>query len=98
MPIDSEMKVFYFATLRDITGKKDEVLNLPAINTLADLISHLCAKYGGGFRHWVCSEDGGFGSLSIFLINGIDSRSLNGMQTSLKDNDEISIFPPIAGG
>lgn len=91
------MEIKYFATLRDITKKTEEYLVNPP-ETLGELISLLCSKYGKGFSKWVSCEDGGFGSLSIFLINGIDYRSLNGLQTSIKGTDVISIFPPIAGG
>lgn len=91
------MEIKYFATLRDITKAKEEYLSV-SIRTLEELIQFLCKKYGKSFAKWVSSEDGGFGSLSIFLINGIDYRSLNGLQTELKDTDIISIFPPLAGG
>jgi sulfur-carrier protein len=91
------MEIKYYATLRDITKKREE--NLPAPkSTLEELIQFLCEKYGKSFAKWVSSEEGGFGSLSIFLINGLDYRSLNGLQTELKDTDIISIFPPLAGG
>lgn len=90
------MEIKYFATLRDVTKKHGEHLNSP--DTLGELICFLCAKYGKDFSKWVSCEDGGFGSLSIFLINGFDYRSLDGLQTRLKEDDVISIFPPIAGG
>lgn len=91
------MNIKYFATLRDITNTKEETIDghLP---TLQDLLGHLCQNYGRSFSKWVSCENGGFGNLSVFLINGIDSRSLDGYQTKLKESDEISIFPPVAGG
>ena len=90
------MEIKYYATLRDITKRKEESWLAPAGN-LEDLICALCEKYGKPFQKWVSFEDG-FGSLSIFLINGQDYRSLNGLQTQLKESDIISIFPPVAGG
>lgn len=91
------MEIKYFATLRDITKKYDEKLSDPA-ETVGELIDYLCIKYGKSFAKWVSTEDGGYGSLSIFLVNGLDCRSLNGLQTKIKESDVISIFPPIAGG
>ncbi len=32
------------------------------------------------------------------MVNGRDIVFLNGLQTSLKDGDEILILPPVAGG
>jgi sulfur-carrier protein len=91
------MEIKYFATLRDITKQKEETWS-SHVDTLAELINILCEKYGKAFKKWVSSEEDGYGSLSIFLINGQDYRSLQGLQTKLKDSDTISIFPPIAGG
>jgi sulfur-carrier protein len=93
----SSMEIKYYATLRDITKRKDEIWSSP-VSTLEELIRLLCEKYGKPFAKWVSREDGGFGSLSIFLVNGLDYRSLNGLQTKLSESDTISIFPPIAGG
>ncbi len=91
------MEIKYFATLRDITKVNSEQWVEP-VETLDELIAALCKKYGKSFEKWVSCEDGGFGSLSIFLVNGLDSRSLQGFQTKLKQSDVVSIFPPIAGG
>jgi MoaD family protein len=91
------MVIKYFATLRDITKKTDEQWNTP-VDTLDELLGHLCRKYGKSFEKWVSSENGSYGSLSIFLVNGQDCRSINGLKTKVKDSDTISIFPPVAGG
>jgi sulfur-carrier protein len=91
------MKINYFATLRDITRLSSERWNAPAA-TLEDLLRALCLKYGAEFRRWVTGEDGCLGGLSILLVNGEDYRSLHGLQTPLQAQDEISIFPPLAGG
>ncbi|MEN6435774.1 MAG: MoaD/ThiS family protein [Anaerolineaceae bacterium] len=91
------MEIKYFATLRDITKKKEEAFPFQG-ETLEELLQSLCKKYGKEFQKWVSCEDGGYGSLSVFLINGQDYRSLNGLKTQLKEGDLISIFPPIAGG
>ncbi len=34
----------------------------------------------------------------IFLVNGRDVRFLGGLDMVLRDGDEVSIFPPVAGG
>jgi molybdopterin converting factor small subunit len=33
-----------------------------------------------------------------WMVNGRDMAFVNGMETVLKDGDEIFIFPPVAGG
>mgnify|MGYP000926051814 CR=1 FL=1 len=87
----------YFATLREVTGKKEETWPEP-VEDLAGLIESLTRKYGSQFAKWVSPGDDGFGSLCIILVNGQDYRSLDGAGTRLNPNDTISFFPPIAGG
>jgi molybdopterin synthase sulfur carrier subunit len=91
------MKIYYFAMLRDITGAHVELWNEPA-QTLGDLLAALCKKYGSQFSQWVSNDPGSHGKLSIFLINGEDYRSRQGLETPLKAEDTIYIFPPMAGG
>ncbi len=91
------MKIQYYATLRDVTKTHQETWSGTEA-TLAELIEALCRKYGRPFQRWVSKEEGGFGSLSIFLVNGQDYRSLDGLQTRLAPEDTVSIFPPLAGG
>jgi MoaD family protein len=91
------MKIFYFAMLRDITRVHEERWTEPA-ETLEELMSALCAKYGSQFSRWVGSEEGSHGKLSIFLINGEDCRSRQGLKTHLQADDTVYIFPPVAGG
>jgi MoaD family protein len=91
------MKIRYFATLRDITRRSEQVWNEPT-ETVQDLLQTLCNIYGPQFRRWVVDESGAFGGLSIVLVNGTDCRELQGMNTQLKSSDVIAIFPPVAGG
>ena len=34
----------------------------------------------------------------VITVNGIHIETMNGLQTSVDDEDQIAIFPPIAGG
>lgn len=68
--------------------------------TLADLIEAIASKYGCKARRYLYSdEDRREIDPSIyFLINGRNSKMLNGLETFLKDGDVIAIIPPIGGG
>ncbi len=90
------MKVLYFATLRQITGKRGEDW-LPPAPTLRVLMTDLVARYGPGFEKWVV-KDGELSGLAILLINGKDARHLQGLDTIIDPDAEIAIFPPLAGG
>ncbi len=91
------MIIRYFATLRDIAHRSEQVWDQPSA-TVHDLLCALCDIYGPEFRRWIVDEHGRFGGLAIVLVNGVDCRSLNGMDTPLKPEDIIAVFPPVAGG
>ena len=43
-------------------------------------------------------NEGGLKDIFIVLVNGRRIDNLEGLDTPLKDGDEVSIFPPVAGG
>jgi MoaD family protein len=90
------MKLEYFATLREVTKKREEDWTLPA-PTLRVLLEAVIARYGNRFACWI-TKDGELGGLAVILVDGRDCRSLQGMDTPLASNSVISIFPPLAGG
>ena len=93
----SKMIIRYFAYLRDITRKTEQHWDAP-VGQLGDLLTCLSQKYGPGFRYWVLEDDGQLSHHSIVLVNGRDARDLEGLNTALKPDDIIAIFPPVAGG
>jgi sulfur-carrier protein len=90
------MKVQYFATLRDVTGKKEEDWQEPEA-TVGDLMRALVARYGHAFERWVV-KDGDLWDLVIVLVNGHDVRNLQRFGTKLTSSDTVVIFPPVGGG
>ncbi|KAA8923140.1 ubiquitin-like small modifier protein 1 [Thermoplasma sp.] len=87
--------VRYYATLRPITKKKEETFN--GIKKVSDLLEKLKAEYGNEFVKQMYDGDNLFKNV-IILINGNNITSLNGLETELKDEDKIDLFPPVAGG
>jgi len=67
---------------------------------LADLLKKIASKYGEEAHNYLYLEgDNQKADPSIYyLINGIDSRMLSGLNTKLKDGDIVAIIPPIGGG
>lgn len=89
------MKVKYFAYIRDYTGSKEIEIN--HCKTLRELLLKLCGKYGKKFENKIFKGE----SLSnevIILVNGRNIVHLQGLDTLLSPEDEISIFPVVAGG
>jgi len=66
--------------------------------TLTDAFSNISEKMGDDFKRRVLNEDGTPRSLINIYINGKNAKFSSGMQTSLKDGDEVYILPAVAGG
>jgi molybdopterin synthase sulfur carrier subunit len=65
--------------------------------TLAALLTDLEAQYPG-FTGRICDDQGELRKFINVYVNDEDVRFLDGKQTAVKDGDEISIVPAIAGG
>ena len=100
------MTVKYFATIRSYTGEPERRLDdVPA--DLRELLATLAQRYGTSFRQAVFANAGASGAelpsaeLSdaiIILVNGRNVLYLQGLDTPLEADDEVSIFPLVAGG
>ncbi|MBA1335649.1 MAG: hypothetical protein HPY66_1275 [Firmicutes bacterium] len=90
------MKIKFFAYIRDYTGSKEIEYNRCA--TVQELLDELCIKYGIKFRKLIFTDDHQLSDEIIILVNGRSIVHLNFLNTPLKQDDEISIFPVVAGG
>ncbi len=91
MPI----KVRIPTPLQKLTAGSGEVQVQAA--SIKDLIAQLEKNYPG-MKDRICDETGKVRRFVNVYLNEEDIRFLNQEQTSLKDGDEISIVPAIAGG
>jgi len=66
--------------------------------TLAEAFSNISEKMGDDFKRRVLNDDGTPRSLINIYINGKNAKFSEGMETTLKDSDEIYILPAVAGG
>lgn len=91
------MKVKYFAYIRDYTKCKECIEEYKP--TVKELLHSLSNKYGEKFRNEALSPDGNnLGERIIILVNGRHVAHLKGIDTELKENDEVQVFPVVAGG
>ncbi len=96
------MTVKYFATIRSYTGETARRID-GAPTDLRELLTQLAQRYGAPFRRAVFADgtDGADESLHdqiIILVNGRNVRHLQRLDTPLAPDDEVSIFPMVAGG
>ena len=81
--------------LQRITSGKGEV---PCDGTtISELLADLERKHPG-VKERICDEQGKLRRFVNVFVNEEDIRFLQGDQTPVKDGDEVSIIPAIAGG
>ena len=90
------MTIKYFATIRTYTGENERRLD-DAPGDLRELLTALAGRYGTSFRRAVFAGDELNGEI-IILVNGRNVLYLQRLDTPLEANDEVSIFPMVAGG
>ena len=69
-----------------------------AASTLLEAFAKISEQLGDDFKRRVLNPDGSPRSLINIYINGKNMRFSGGMETSLKDGDEIYVLPAVAGG
>ncbi|PJA78293.1 MAG: molybdopterin synthase sulfur carrier subunit [Nitrospirae bacterium CG_4_9_14_3_um_filter_51_5] len=89
------IKVRIPTPLRPMTGGKSEV-ELTG-NTVSEIIENLGSAHPG-IKERVYDEQGEVRRFINIYVNEEDIRFLTGKDTPLKDGDEVSIIPAIAGG
>ncbi len=93
-----EIKLRYYAMVRDAAGKRAETLSLPEGATVMDLIDRLIALYGEPLRGYLYDDEGRLLDYLMFSVDEQDIRSLDGYETVLRDGDRVLVMPPIGGG
>ncbi len=79
------VRLLYFAVLRDITGKSDAVVSLSEGTRAADVWQTLRAEY---------PQLAGYRQPPMIAVN----ESYAAPETVLREGDELAFIPPVAGG
>ena len=89
------VKVRIPTPLRKLTNGSDEVTASGA--NVAEIIEDLERNYPG-LKERICEDNGKLRRFVNIYLNDEDIRFKNNLETELKENDELSIIPAIAGG
>ena len=89
------IKVRIPTPLRPLTKNQGEVESNGT--SVTDMIENLEATYPG-IKGRLCDDQGELRRFVNIYVNEEDVRFLKGKETPLKDGDEVSIVPAIAGG
>lgn len=81
-----KVAVLYFAAVRDLVGRDEETLELPAgVGTIADLAGHLAALHA--------PLEGRLG-----YVRFARNEEFAHPSDPIADGDTIALIPPVAGG
>lgn len=93
---DPGVTVRLFAGLRYLFGQKESRVAIGQASDMGQLLEVLCTTPEQ--RRGLLDESGGIKEGFLVLLNGHNIAFLGGAGATLRDGDEVAIFPPIAGG
>ncbi len=91
------VKIRFFTLLRLYLGIRETDIDIGHNAKLKDVLDKCEHVIGRTFMHKLL-DSGSLMSSSIVLVNGKNVHHLQGLDTIIKDGDEISLFPPGGGG
>jgi molybdopterin synthase sulfur carrier subunit len=89
-----QIELRFFANFREAVGQKTVQREYEGGLQAGDVLRQL----SGEFTEMDLFEDGELREYLTILRNGTDITHLDGLETPLEDGDELSVFPPVAGG
>jgi molybdopterin synthase sulfur carrier subunit len=82
------LNVLYFASIREALGRESETIELPASANVAGLVDALRAR---GDRYAEVLAANRRWRVAV-------NQEMVGLDASIKDGDEVAVFPPVTGG
>lgn len=74
----------------------DKVREIEA-STIRDVVEYLCSLRPD-IKSRIISHDGEINRFLNFYVNGVNAYFIKGVETELKDGDEVSVIPALGGG
>jgi MoaD family protein len=81
--------------LRSVTGGDSET-EVEGATTVGEVLDGLYERYEG-LRERI-AEDGDLRRFVNVYVGGEDIRFMDGLETAVKDGEEVTILPAVAGG
>jgi len=85
--------------IKEVIGQRLTEIELPNGSTIEDFLSYLREKWGNGLSNRLFHPDNDAVLPYVrIMVNGQSINFLKGMETPLKEGDEVLILPPASGG
>jgi molybdopterin synthase sulfur carrier subunit len=86
-----------YGSLRELAGEPEIDVPLPDGARVRDLLRRL-EELRPVLAHRLLDENGNITRFANVFVNGRDIRDLDGLDTPVMPDDEVTILPPAAGG
>jgi molybdopterin synthase sulfur carrier subunit len=84
--------------LADYAGEEESNLKVDENSSINDIIKYLTSRYGNKFKSKILDSQNVLNKYIIIILNDVDVRSFDGLDTVIKEGDELTFLPVIAGG
>jgi molybdopterin synthase sulfur carrier subunit len=91
------MRVRIFGTLRKFAGAPVVDVDLEPGDTVRDLLQRITAQHSG-LAEKILDEEGHLQSSVNILVNGRSVKFLDGLDSTLHEDDRLALFPAVGGG
>lgn len=92
------IRTLFLSVLADIIGKEEIVLSIEENSTIKIVLEMLIERFGKQFKNAIFISQDTLNKYIIIGVNGKDIRSLNNLNTLIREGDEVVFLPAIAGG
>lgn len=85
--------------LKEVVGQRLTEIDLPHGSTVEDFLTYMKERWGDKLSARLFDPDSGTVLPYVrIMVNGQTIQLLEGMETPLKEGDEVLILPPVSGG
>lgn len=85
--------------LKEVVGQRLTEIDLPHGSTVEDFLTYMKERWGDKLSARLFDPDSGAVLPYVrIMVNGQTIQLLEGMETPLKEGDEVLILPPVSGG
>ena len=88
----------FLGALRHASGKDSESLNFPENTSVLDVVEAISRKTPGLRRNLIDEQLDSPKPNALILVNGKEISILKGLDTKVKDGDELVFVPVVHGG
>ncbi len=96
---NKRIRLRFLSTMRHIVGENEKVIEISKEATVGDLLRLILTTYSKRITTFLFEEDNkSVRNDILILINDVDMNVLEGIDTVLSEEDEVTLMPIAHGG